>query len=338
MKSGNATFNATDRAKWRGAPLRSRLEHMKTIFVKHGTISAILSTIEDELLEREAQSKSVGILLLAGSGSGKSSLLRFLERVYPDEITTTLTRRRVVLFKVPHTLTPKSMSSALLRALGDPTFDQGSPTEMMERVEYLLNEVGTQIVGLDDFQDVPAKRGTRGVEAISNWVRDLCDMEFPGVILAVGTHEAAVVRDSHPQLKRRMQTTFHLPVFSMDTKEASNSYATLLKLIDAALPLAEESKLAEMFARPLLAASGGILDYLMKLLVKATVRAFKRGSERIERADLKEAFNLQHQVAAIGGNPFAEEWDGNPLTSPGQIFQIIDSSEKSSSEKKGKKK
>lgn len=320
-----------EKSHWKGASLDARLQHFKTIFVKHKAVNAVVAAIKDELPLREIAGHAVGMLVIAGPGSGKSSLLKFLARTFPDEISPTLTTRRVVIFKVPVSPSPKTMSSALLKALGDPMYDRGTLTEMLSRLGDLIKRVGVTIVGLDDFQDVPSKRRARGVEAIANWIRDLCDLDFHGVVLAVGTQDADVVRDVHPQLKRRMQARFELPVFSMDTPKAAGAFKSLLDLLDQSLPLAETSNLSGSFCRPLLAATGGVFDYLMKLLVKATVHAAKRGSEKVERVDLIAAFDLQHQVAAIGGNPFADDWNGQALEAPGQIFHKIPDDEGRSS-------
>lgn len=325
-----------EKSRWKGASLDARLLHFRTIFVKHKAVNAVVTAIKEELPLRQIAGHAVGMLVIAGPGSGKSSLLKFLARAFPDEVSPTLTTRRVVIFKVPVSPSPKSMSSALLKALGDPTYDRGTLPEMLFRLGELIKRVGVTIIGLDDFQDVPSKRRARGVEAIANWIRDLCDLDFHGVVLAVGTDEADVVRDAHPQLRRRMQARFELPVFSMDTPKATGAFTSLLDLLDQSLPLAETSNLSGNFCRPLLAATGGIFDYLMKLLVKATVHAVKRGSEKIERLDLIAAFDRQHQVAAIGGNPFVDDWNGQALVAPGQIFHTLPIEEEHSSSRRQK--
>lgn len=316
-----ASLDAEDRSHWTGAPLNNRLEHFTKIFVKHKEVNTLLTFIKDELAIRRVFGQATGVLVIAASGAGKTSFINHLKRTYPDEETPTCSTRRVVCFKVPAMPSPKSMATALLKVLGDPVYDRGTTAEKQERIQLLLPQVGTLVIAIDDFQDVPSKRQARGVEEIANWIRDLCELDFPGLVIALGTEDAAIVRDAHKQLLRRMQPYFELPIFSMDSVEERNRFRSLLTLLDRKLPLAQESNLSSLnIARSLIAATGGIFDYLMKLLLRALVIAVKRGEERIELQDLSEAFSAQHQVAAIGGNPFDKDWNGYALTEPGQIF------------------
>lgn len=311
------------RARWNGAPLKDRLQHFKTIYVKHRSIGKVTKFIERELMLRQVEECATGVLVIAGSGSGKSSFVEFLRRQYPDVDTPELSIRPVVCFHVPAVPSPSSMGSALLKALGDPVHGRGTWEEKKDRAEKLLLKAKTIIVAIDDFQDVPSKRKARGVEHVANWIRDVCDFKFPGLVVALGTEQAAVVRDAHEQLLRRMQPRFELPVFSMESADDIKHFRTLLDLVDEQLPLGLSSNLKSAhLARPLIAASNGILDYMMKLLLRAVVRAVERQSERIDFVDLELAFEDLHQVAARAGNPFSPGWNGNALTGPGQIFGL----------------
>jgi Bacterial TniB protein len=323
MNADAVLIPANDRSHWANASLSQRLEKFQGIFVKHKAIKKVADFVEAELVLRKVEMKANGVLVIAGSGSGKTSFVNFLKRQYPDVDTPTMSTRPVVCFKVPAVPSPSSMGSALLRALGDPLYDRGSWEDKKDRAENLLLKAGTIIIAIDDFQDVPSRRKARGVEHIANWIRDLCDFKFPGLVFALGTEQAAVVRDAHDQLRRRMQARFELPVFSMVSETDIKNYLSLLELVDRGLPLAEHSELKSMkLARPLLAATNGILDYLMKLMARALVRAVQRGSERIEKVDLELGFEDLHQVAAVAGNPFAADWNGEALTGPGQIFEL----------------
>lgn len=323
MKKNADLIAENDRSRWVGVSLPARIEEFHGIFIKHKAIKKVIEFIEIELVLRQVEKHANGALVIAGSGSGKTSFVKFLRRKYPDLDTPTLSTRPVICFKVPAVPTPSSMGSALLKALGDPLYDRGSWEDKKDRAESLLLKAGTIIIAIDDFQDVPSRRKAKGVEHIANWIRDLCDFKFPGLIFALGTEQAAVVRDAHDQLRRRMQARFELPVFSMNSEADIKTFRSFLEFVDRDLPLAEHSELkGTALARPLIAATNGILDYLMKLLVRALMRAVQRGSERIEKVDLELAFEDLHQVAAVNGNPFAADWNGEALTGPGQIFEL----------------
>jgi energy-coupling factor transporter ATP-binding protein EcfA2 len=310
-----------NRATWAGKALPLRLSALDQLFVKHDAVKRILDYIQLELPIRAVQGRATGLLIVASSGAGKSRLVEYLKKLFPDEVTLTLTKRLVVSFKIPPSPSPKSLGEELLLQLGDPEYNVGTAKVKFDRIRKLLKKVGTIILTIDDFQDVPAKRGVRGVEQIACWIRDLCDIDFPGIVIALGTEEAVVVRDAHGQLLRRMQARLELPAFTLDSDDAKKRFKQLLNQIDGSLPMAERSNLDDsvMMVR-LYRATNGSLDYLMKLLGKAIARAVARGSERIELRDLEQGFCDQHQVAASGGNPFSANYKGDELTQHGQIF------------------
>ena len=321
-----------DRERWRGQALQARLRALNAMFIVHRDVDRILRYIQLELPQCGGRGESIGALVIAPPGSGKSTLIDHLARVYPDETSRTLTKRRVVSFKVPKSPNPKAMGRALLKSLGDPAYDSGSAEKKMERITELLVKVETFVVTLDDFQDVPARRKIRGVRDVGDWIRELSEMKnWPGIFLAFGTEEAAIVRDSNPQLLRRMQARLELRPFSLSDAREIARFRALLDLIDDQLPTAKRSGLssAHMAAR-IFRATGGTFDYLIKLLGKAIARAVERGSERIEMWDLEQGFADQHQVASEHGNPFSASYAGAILDQPGQIFHVTNPDAKTS--------
>lgn len=296
------------REKWRGASEVSRLREFFSIFITHKSVNDVVTWVRKELPHRQAAGKACALLVIGASGSGKTHLVSYLESLYPDIVTPELTQRRIIRFKIPKTPSPKTMSSALLRAIGDPLSSKGTADDLWERVCKLLQNSHTVIICIDDFQDIPDKRSARGVKLAAAWVRDLCEVTFPGVVIALGTESAIAVRDSDEQLGRRMQAEIRLGEFSLDNPKSTNSFRTVLEHIDAALPIAESSELStsDLIYR-ISAATNGNFDYLMKLLLKSLTRAIERGSEKIEIIDLENGFNDQHQVLAFNSNPFSKE-------------------------------
>lgn len=313
--------NQALRETWRGAPLKARLTALEGIFIRHKAVRALFEYIEHQFQFNVARGMADGVLVIAESGAGKTKTIDQIELTYPSVITPTLTTKPVVRLTIPPSPTPKSLGRAMLEALQDGDPSSGSAQEKFERIEALLVSVETRVVAIDNFQDIPARRQVRGIAEISDWFRDLCSIKFPGVVVAFGTKEAAIVRDSNPQLSRRMQARFELPVFSIEGDENVKRWKRILKELDDKLPLAESSNLSdsEMSVR-IFVATGGNFDYLKKLLAKSMPAALKRGHERIELQDLQLGFAGQHQVLAQGGNPFDPGFAGTKLNGPGQIF------------------
>ena len=181
---------------------------------------------------------------------------------------------------------------------------------------------------IDDFQDIPASR-TKGIKTLGDWLRRIIDAA-PCLVVALGTPSAAVVRDSNEQLMRRRQATARILPFSLEgTGPAAvaaqmatlGRWCKLMAAVDAELPMAEESGLAGTeLALPLLMGSNARFGHLSKLLQHGINVAVASGSERIERAHFGEAFRHTFGTAADRGNPFDDDYDGEPLTKPGQAF------------------
>jgi hypothetical protein len=344
MDVGNQTID-NDRKRWKGKSVDSRLVHIKRTFIPHPSADAILDHIKRELAICKAEKKGVGALVISPSGSGKTTLTNYLSALYPNTVTPYLTTRPVVHMKIPKTITLKAMGTELLTQLGDPLPHKGNAQDKLKRAKMLLANCQTSIVTIDDFQDVPEYKSTLMVKDIGGWVRDLIEEYFNGLVLALGTEAAAIVRDSNPQLVRRMQAKLILPRFEVEKAAGIAAYRQFLKSLDRALPLAELSN----FDKPstvarLVLATNGILDYLFKLVKKAMIRAVEADRERIEFADFRQAFVDCHQISATCGNPFDEAYDGLALDKPGQIFyleqlptwnSIVDGSNMKTSGKKG---
>lgn len=314
-----------EKQKWHGASLEVRLQYFDSIYVRYTEVKLILDYLERELVRRAADRRTSGLLVIAPPGAGKTTLIKQLLNLYPPVITDELTTRPVVAFKVPPAPTLKTMGAELLRALGDPRWDRDTASVKFDRAKLLLVEVGTKLILIDDFQDVPLHRKSRGVQQIAAWLRDLCDIPFGGVVVAVGTAEATMVRDGNPQIQRRMQARLDLPVFAGETKEELLKFAGLLKKIDEALPLTEISGLfLGDLPKRLHIATLGNLDYLTKLLKKAVEKTMSRGAEQMTRQDLREAFQEQHQVYSQSENPFDLDFRWTDLAQPGQVFHNVD--------------
>lgn len=311
----------TSRPSWKGRSATERRQSLDSMFVLHRNVRQVVDWIERELDARAADRRGNGALLIAPSGAGKTALAKYLGALHPDVVTPELTTRPVVSMSVPSSASPSSLGGALLAALGDPLPNTRPSEKRQERALKLIKACRTQLITIDNFHDIPARRREIGVQAAGNWVRDLIEQAGPTLVLAMGMREAEIVRDSNGQLGRRMQARLELPHFDISERGGLREWCELLRMVDAQLPLAGESRLYEpRLAARLALATNGILDYLMQLLKNAIQRAVERGNECLEMDDLRIAFTDTHQTAATGTNPFAANYDGRPLNEPGQPF------------------
>jgi glutathione S-transferase len=164
---------------------------------------------------------------------------------------------------------PQLSSTAPSRALLPRTVALATRAAAFLDDPILVEKCGVKLLAVDNFQDVPERRSRGAVRIVGNWFRDLID-ETVIVFLALGTEQAKKVRFSNDQVRRRIVTVMHIPYFDSKTDPDLIEWLTLLKKLDARLPMAEPSNLDEpRLAAILLLASNGILDYLLKLLKRA---------------------------------------------------------------------
>jgi hypothetical protein len=222
------------------------------------------------------------------------------------------------------------MAQALLTGLGHKD-TKGTAKDLLERAIALCRKCGVKIIMIDDFQDIPARR-VRGMATIGDWVRQLIDA-VPALIIAMGTPSAEVVRDSNEQVQRRMQATARLSPFVVDHADPTDPRAmaeigkstkrwrAILSEIDDNLPMAEKSNLDEkMRSALLLRASNASISHLFKVLQHSMEVAVEMGEESISNEHFRLGFSRTFGTSAENGNPFDCDYDGSPLSLPGQAF------------------
>jgi energy-coupling factor transporter ATP-binding protein EcfA2 len=322
-----------NRSRWNCASLKARFEHLDNIYIKHPAVVKILNYIERELESRSADGRTSGLLIIAPTGAGKSALIKHLAKCYPSEATEEYRTCPVIAFTVPTVPSPKTMGAAMLRAMDDILWDVGTAEKKLDRIKCLLVAAKTRLVLVDNFQDIPTRRKSRGVLNVATWVRDVCDINFGGLVVAMGTAEAAQVRDANEQIQRRIKARLTLPVFSGESPEEMREFAKLLRGLDKNMPLAEESGiyLGDMPKR-IHCATRGNFDYLVKLLKQAVKIATSEGHERLTVKILHDAFEDEHQDYACSENPFAPDFLWTRLAQPGQVFHNVEFSVGSSEE------
>jgi Cdc6-like AAA superfamily ATPase len=297
---------------------------MDTMYIKHGAVRKILNFIDRELVARQADGRTSGLLIIAPSGAGKTALIKHLINKFPKEVTEEYSTCPVVSFTVPTMPSPKTMGAAFLKGMGDVLWNTGTAGGKLDRIRSLLGQVQTKLVLIDNFQDIPTRRKTRGVLNVATWLRDLCDVNFGGLVIVLGTAEAAQVRDANEQVQRRIKARLTLPVFSAETKEELLEFARLLRGIEKNLPLAEESEIYRGDQpRRIHFATRGNFDYLTKLLKRSIKIASERSQECLTVEILHDAFQEEHQDYAVAENPFSSDFLWTKLDQPGQVFHNV---------------
>jgi hypothetical protein len=135
-------------------------------------------------------------------------------------------------------------------------------------------------------------------------------------IVVCGMPEAEhVLRAEHTERRFKERQTLHC--FTWRTTAGRREFYGMLKKLDDSLPLAQSSGLAQQdLAGRFYLASRGVPDYLMALIRGGLAEALKRGSERIEKADLARVYETrlaQQRVLEEQTNPFVGQTERSAL-------------------------
>lgn len=308
---------------WRGASFEVRCKWRESLLIKHPKFRKSLETITEKIEHAQQTGKGAGVFLMGAPGTGKSTLISYLEAVhsklpepYPDDRTLC----PVVKLKIPRVCNQKQLMVEFLEAIGDPFPDQGSYTQLKKRVIRLFNECRVRLVLVDDLQDVPARRSTKGIEEIASCFRDLID-ETSAVFLLCGTEKARIVIDGEVQLRRRTPCRLYLRYFGFEEQARKQDFKRLMVELDEWMPLAEPSCITESIViERMFFASNGILQYLVELMDLAWPIAVKAERESVCIEDLAIAFQKLWGDVSAEINPFVITNRPHKLIGEGEPF------------------
>jgi hypothetical protein len=314
-------MGAKNREKWRGLSADVRQQYMTNDFsVLHPEFVRVAYEIKRRMKRCMNEKAGAGMIVLAPSGTGKTHLCKFLKARWPNEHTETLTIVPVVWFTVPSRPTERSMSQALLQAMGCPLWNTGTTHVLTHRILTLIPTIGTRVILIDNVHDIPDRRSDSGIRHVGNWIRTLID-ECQTLVVLLGTPSALEIVRANSQLRRRATKQLQMDYFYIDTSGNFERFKKFLKMLFDGLPLANESELSDDLVREIHDATFGIFDYIIQLHVEAVGCAVRKGRERLIREDFATAFMLIHNdAAAHSPNPFTAGPSRRALTEPGELF------------------
>jgi energy-coupling factor transporter ATP-binding protein EcfA2 len=291
------------------------------MFVPHPEMAITIRAISQRMKRCLVENKGAAMFVEVPSGAGKTTLVRFFKAAMPDQISDEETKVRVVAFSVPKVITLKQMDKALLAALGDPKAGSGTHYDLDKRSISLLRTAGTELILIDNIQDIPEKRRAGGILQIGNWIRDLID-DSRRLVVLLGTQDSRAILQSNIQLMRRCPAKRAIAYFNPLAPAGLSRLGRFLREIDERLPLAELSGLGDKgndTTHQFAYATGGIHDYIFQILSAAVCRAVTEGREKLSTEDLAAGYEETFQELSQGINPFRGEakrildQEGEPL-------------------------
>ncbi|MGY6000060.1 TniB family NTP-binding protein [Stenotrophomonas maltophilia] len=228
----------------------------------------------DDLLNFPKNLRPNNILLVAGSGNGKSSILEYFTNRHP--ILATHEGKPVVpvlKIEMPSKPDESEFWSLILWTLGISHREGDRAAHKKRQAKSAMVNANVQMLALDEFNNVAdAGRATSDLLAA---IRNLSN-ELRVPIVAAGTAKAINALNLDPQLKSRFEP-IGLPRWSADRE-----YRTFLASYEQLLPLARPSGLSQAeLARAIFAMAGDTVGQNVKLLRRAAVAAIESGTEQI---------------------------------------------------------
>lgn len=247
-----------------------------------------------------------GMLLVAQTGSGKTTVLQYYESRFPRIETTRGTRIPVLRVDTPESPTVKTLAEAILFAMGDPAAAKGTASAKTNRIIHFFKECGVELLFIDEFQHFFDGRRVTESKRVSDWLKNLINKVGIPVILA-GLPRSIAVVNANPQLRRRFGAPHYMKPFGFDNQEERLEFRGVLHGIQSRLPVPctdlSEANMAQRFYF----ASHGLLDYVVKIIDDAVSRACPDSGETLTQQAFEAAFKRTVWLDAPDHlNPFSK--------------------------------
>ncbi len=287
-----------------------RLLMTENVFIKYPHLKHLHAKIDfcRQFSKRSAEPECM--LITGTQGAGKTTLTEWYAGDFPVRQSPEKRITPVLVVNVPSPAAVKGLGSAMLEALGDPAADKGAISSITLRLKGYIKDCEVELIILDEFQHFDDRQSRKVLKTISDWLKNLInETRVPIVLVGMPGCESVLENRGNEQLKRRFSTRERIANFPWDTAEHITEFRQLLKGIDDALPLLRNSHLADTETAFLIhSATGGVINYVMKLLRWAALMAIESGVERIEHSLLAQAYEerLAQDFPKVP-NPFISE-------------------------------
>lgn len=316
-----------EKSFWIRKSLHEREAWSTDFYIPYPSVQIIFDHCQQKLEACSRTGQHDAILVLGGSGSGKSALCAQLlrygnARFAREDLECTICP--CLKLDVPDPCTPFEFAIAILEGLGDPRpRGRRNKAETIKAAALLLRSCEVRLIVIDNTQDIPARRAARGIELVGARLREFIDGSN-ALWIFLGTDDALKVVNSDPQLVRRICYRGRIPYFGIDSERNRKAFRFLLKKVDQWLPLAAPSCLLDPKVAGLVhIATEGIFDRLVKLVQRGWIEAVLEEREIMIQSDLEKAFVFLYGPTAESINPFSDQFLPRRLREPGEPFEVL---------------
>lgn len=238
----------------------------------------------ERLLETPRRERMPCMVIHGRSNIGKTLVIAKFLRDHPPQFDGErgLEQRPIISMQMPATPDQRRFYGALLFELGAPQSASATLAQLERVARDLLRRIAPRMLIVDEVHHLLA--GSHVEQRASlNLLKYLAN-DLRISVVAVGTSDAPVALRTDAQMSSRF-VPFEMPRWT-----ESDDFRRLLRAFEQVLPLRRASDLVQ---RPvvqfLVAASGGLLGEVSRLLTEAAEQAIVEGSERISLQHLEQA-------------------------------------------------
>lgn len=290
--------------------------------VDHPGFVAARDAISETHLWRNQYREASGLALVGPSGCGKSTVLK----TYCDSspVREEVTRRviPVLYVEVPSAPTVKALAEAILMAMGALIPPGATGARLTEIIVTLVRKCGVEVIMLDEFHHF-VQASKRKLVEVSEWLKGLLNRLDVSVVLC-GLPSLLLVLDINQQLRRRFSRVVRLRSFSTKATDDLEVFAGVANALIRDMPLRCPVLEQPEFLVKLQYATGGLVDYMCKMINGAYRIAVARRARTLDVADFAKAFRIHiWDDVPPSRDPFHARFNGLPLTQAGEPFKEV---------------
>ena len=263
---------------------------VETTLVPHTAFAEASQRLEQCFAYADGASEPICIAIVGESRTGKS---RALEETFarhpivrhPEGLTVPILR-----VKTPSKPTVKGLAELMLRGMNDPKFDSGTENSKTLRLRTLMQNAGTIMVMIDEFQHFYDKGSHKVMHHVADWLKILVDDSKVALVVA-GLPTCRAVLDQNEQLAGRFLSPVFMPRFDWRDDDQREEFIGILA--------AFQESIGAVFDLPRLdgpemafrcyCGTGGLIGYLTKFLRQAIWNALDADTKTIGLTGLLRA-------------------------------------------------
>lgn len=298
------------------------LRTFKDQYIEFPPFVAAAKEIEDSLALYRATGIARNLLVFGESGTGKSTLCKWIVKKYPRFSLPDRDVIPVLNISILSSATIGGFAEEMLLALGDPAYSYGSIAAKTRRFVQLCKACKVELILLDEAAHVQDRGQAATHYMLADWIKSVVDqIEVPTIFL--GLPRLDQLFRVNEQLRRRFLRRIHLALGNSDTNTIYEECLQLFISLGACLPLPLSCGDFgwDDFSVRLRYACDGRVSYLRDLLVAVLFEVHGTDTREIGPQALESAFTREIWLAGIGAlNPFNPAFQFRRLDRGGEPF------------------